>query len=199
MYLTEVWKPTRNYHFPLKTEFGKRRSFKYEWLAQFLWLSYSPSLDGAFCLPCVLFSCEAKKGGEKLARLLHKPLDTWTSACRKLKGHESHSDTHKQAVLTASEFKKSIESQSVPVQQQVNQSAGEQIKENRMKLQSILKTVVFCGKQNIALRGHRDDSSHLQTDCNAGNFQKLLEFRVEAGDTVLEEHFRTVPRNATYR
>ena len=48
MYLTEVWKPTRNYHFPLKTEFGKRRSFKYEWLAQFPWLSYSPSLDGAF-------------------------------------------------------------------------------------------------------------------------------------------------------
>ena len=68
-----------------------------------------------------------------------------------------------------------------------------------MKLQSILKTVVFCGKQNIALRGHRDDSSHLQTDCNAGNFQKLLEFRMEAGDTVLEEHFRTVPRNAMYR
>lgn len=104
-----MWKPTRNYHFPLKTEFGKRRSFKYEWLAQFPWLSYSPSLDGAFCLPCVLFSCEAKKGGEKLARLLHKPLDTWTSACRKLKGHESHSDMHKQAVLTASEFKKSME------------------------------------------------------------------------------------------
>ena len=34
----------------------------------------------------------------------------------------------------------------MPVQQQVNQSAAEQIKENRMKLQSILKTVVFCGK-----------------------------------------------------
>ena len=34
---------------------------------------------------------------------------------------------------------------------------------------------------------------------NAGNFQALLDSRVESGDEILEEHFKTVPRTATYR
>ena len=58
----------------------------------------------------------------------------------------------------------------------------------------------FCGKQNIPLRGHRDDSQCLMIDDNnPGNFQKLLEFRIDAGDKVLETHLSTAPRNATYR
>ena len=71
---------------------------------------------------------------------------------------------------------------------------------NRQKLQSIIKTVVLWGKQNKALRGHRDDSSHLdESSGNPGNFQALLNFRVEAGDKVLANHFANGPRNATYR
>ena len=33
---------------------------------------------------------------------------------------------------------------------------------------------------------------------NHGNFFALLNFRVEAGDTVLGEHLSTAPQNATY-
>ena len=70
---------------------------------------------------------------------------------------------------------------------------------NRQKLRSIIKTVVLCGKQNMALRGHRNDSSHLEESSgNPGNFQALLNFRVEAGDKVLANHFANGPRNATY-
>ena len=44
------------------------------------------------------------------------------------------------------------------------------------------------------------DSTHLQdADNNPGNFQKLLEFRIDAGDTVLSEHFETAHKRATYR
>ena len=64
------------------------------------------------------------------------------------------------------------------------------IEQNRQKLSSILKAITFCGKQNIPLRGHRDDSQCLM---------KLLEFRMDAGDKVLETHLSTAPRNATYR
>ena len=42
-----------------------------------------------------------------------------------------------------------------------NQSAAEQIEKNREVLTSVVKTVLLCGKQNIALRGHRDDSQHI--------------------------------------
>ena len=46
---------------------------------------------------------------------------------------------------------------------------------------SILKTVIFCGQQNIPLRGHRDDST--SGAINKGNFDALLQFRAEAGDS----------------
>ena len=59
----------------------------------------------------------------------------------------------------------------------------------------------FCGRQNIALRGHRDDSTYLkaQHGRNTGNFQELLDFRVKSGDSILEEHLKTAKSNANYR
>lgn len=67
-----------------------------------------------------------------------------------------------------------------------------------MKLKSIVETVIFCGRQGITLRGHRDDGPSLQTSANHGNFQALLQFRIDAGDQVLKEHLKTADRNATY-
>ena len=60
----------------------------------------------------------------------------------------------------------------------------------------ILKTIVFCGKQNIALRGRREEGS---TGQNPGNFQALLQFGIDSGDSVLANHFKECPRNAQYR
>ena len=65
---------------------------------------------------------------------------------------------------------------------------------------SILKTVIFCARQDIPLSGHRDDTKYLNVEhCNPGNFQALLQFRVDAGDKVLEQHFKTSSKNCTYR
>ena len=199
-YLTGVLKPSRHFKFPTKIEFGKKRSFNYHWLETFPWLSYSPTLDGAFCLPCVLFASDAVKSGQKLERLLHKPLDTWTSAMRKFKEHESNSKIHKAATVMASEFKKNMEGKTTSIHHQLDQGMARTIQQNREKMSSILKTIIFCGKQNISLRGHRDDSQCLTIDDNnPGNFQKLLEFRIDSGDKILETHLSTAPRNATYR
>ena len=150
-------------------------------------------------MPCVLFAYDIPigKNGQQLDRLLNKPLDTWTSAARKLKEHENNSKIHKAATVTASDFKKNMEKQTTSVHHQLDQSMRRTVEQNRLKLTSILKTVIFCDKQNIALCGHRDDSQHLTGDKNPGNFQKLLEFRIDAGDAVLENHFSTAPKNAT--
>ncbi len=73
---------------------------------------------------------------------------------------------------------------------------------NQQKLSSIFKTIELCGRRNIALRGHRDDATSIEKDVsdseNHGNFRALLNFRIDAGDTVLAEHLRTAARNATY-
>ena len=72
--------------------------------------------------------------------------------------------------------------------------------ENRSKLSSIVKTVIFCGQQNTSLRGHRDDSRYVtESESSLGNFQALLQFRIDAGDKVLEEHFKITGKNCTYR
>ena len=60
--------------------------------------------------------------------------------------------------------------------------------------------VELCGRQGIALRGHRDDGKYLEDpENNPGNFQTLLKFRCDAGDTALAEHLSKCARNATYR
>ena len=62
----------------------------------------------------------------------------------------------------------------------------------------------FCGRQNIALRGHRDNITDLEKGLlriqanNHGNFWALLNFRVDAGDVVLKEHLAHFAGNATY-
>ena len=50
----------------------------------------------------------------------------------------------------------------------------------RQKLQSIFKVILFCGRQNIAICGHRDDATDNARDVddleNHGNFRALLNF-----------------------
>ena len=86
----------------------------------------------------------------------------------------------------------------------LNEAMDERIKKNRLKLTSIFETVLFCGRNNIALRGHRDNATDIEKDTytsenpSHGNFIAILQFRVQAGDTILADHIATAARNATY-
>ena len=84
---------------------------------------------------------------------------------------------------------------------QLNNKVSEQVRENREKLKPVVAAIVFCGRQNIALRGHRDDSTALQDERNnPGNLQALLGFLSEQGKNVAFHDFlATAPKNATYR
>ena len=73
--------------------------------------------------------------------------------------------------------------ESVPIDQQINNLLQQQIKRNREILKSLFKTIIFCGQNNIALRGPRDDGP--QNTSLSGNFQALLEFRIDSGDQTL--------------
>ena len=84
-------------------------------------------------------------------------------------------------------FKQRMRNEFVPVDVLAYSVRQERIEKNRQKLKSILKTVIFYGQHEIALRGHRDDSKYYDSTSNVGNFQDLLNFRVECGDIILEE------------
>ena len=106
--------------------------------------------------------------------------------------------THKAAAGCAEDFLRVQEGKMLSISEQLSDIHRNTVELNRQKLRSIIKTVVLCGKQNMALRGHRDELSHLdESSGNPGNFQALLNFRVEAGDKVLANHFANGPRNAT--
>uniref|UniRef100_A0A1X7TQY6 DUF4371 domain-containing protein n=1 Tax=Amphimedon queenslandica TaxID=400682 RepID=A0A1X7TQY6_AMPQE len=84
----------------------------------------------------------------------------------------------------------------------LNQTTANQVAHNRLKLASISKTIVLCGRQNISLRGHRDNFTDIERDTaglhNHGNFMALLNFRLDAGDVVLRDHLSKASRIATY-
>jgi hypothetical protein len=59
--------------------------------------------------------------------------------------------------------------------------------------------VVFCGRQELPLRGHRDHGPLLnENPQNDGVFRAALRFRIDAGDRDLEHHILTASANATY-
>ena len=62
-------------------------------------------------------------------------------------------------------------------------------------LKSIIEAVVFCGKQNLPLRGHRDDRT--TTSSNRGNVWAILEIMAKRLGT-LREHLETRSKNAQY-
>ena len=58
--ITNVFVPNSSFDFPKLDG----RQFKREWLKQLPWLCYSTSMDGGFCLACVLFGHEFAKGSK---------------------------------------------------------------------------------------------------------------------------------------
>ena len=192
-------RPDADYKFPSKDEYGKLRSFQHVWLREYSWLSYSQALDGGFCVSCLLFN----KRSDTYGQLVKTPLTNFTRAKQTLKEHNSQT-YHRSAVEDTAVFMGQMESGHLTVQQQLQSHALQTLERNRKILTSILKCIVFCGKQNIPLRGHRNESASftdgsLKTAGNPGNFQALLQFRMESGDADLLQHFSSADRNAQYR
>ena len=192
-----VWKPGENFVFPSRVISKKKRKFVSSWLQQFPWLAYSKRFDGAFCVPCVLFGRKTGANASKLDKLMKSPFVDWSCASRRFQDHTKN-DIHKASLLTMQTLTKVKENKIKPINQIHDKILDRTIAKNRDKLAPIVKTVLLCARHNIPLRGHRDDSDNYETD-NCGNFQALLDFRVDSGDKVLEQHFETAPRNATYR
>lgn len=92
-----------------------------------------------------------------------------------------------------------MENNAKDIASQINDTIQQRILKNREVVKSVTKCVLLCGKQNIGFRGHRDDANYLQDGENSGNFQALLEFRLDSGDTILKDHLKFTGKNCTYR
>ncbi|CAC5415010.1 unnamed protein product [Mytilus coruscus] len=93
-------------------------------------------------------------------------------------------------------FKKSCVNQSLRIYVNLQSNNAAIIAKNSDIIRSILKCLEFCGRREMAHRGHRDDDAGHSK--NKGNFKELIQFRIEAGDTTPEQHFKTCSKVATY-
>ena len=168
---------------------GVRQRFcSRDWFEKFPFISFSSSACGIFCLACVLFPVEQQTSGRAQV-LVTRSLVNWKDAVADMTTH-SRLEYHLTSEAKMDAFLRTIEHPSERVDMLLSTAMQERVQKNRaVVLTSIVKCVELCGRQGIALRGHRDDNT--STVLCHGNFKARVNFRVDSGDEVLHEHFKS--------
>ncbi|KAL4132755.1 hypothetical protein QTP88_009856 [Uroleucon formosanum] len=154
-----------------------------------------------FCKYCVLYAPNTSNN-ITLKTFVKKPLKNFSKLTGKdgtLKTHGNHK-YHKFAVKSRNNFLAAYHNPQKVIINQINTQQSIQVNENRKRLVPIIETIIFYGRQNLALRGHRDDGL-LDDDAspsNEENFRELLMFRINAGDKTLESHINTTSSRSTF-
>lgn len=206
--LKNHWKPPSHYRFPFSLHKVNGKEVKrYLGLQHFenhKWLVLSHLKQGLFCKYCVLFSGDkvGHNKGVTAQKFVSKPVTTFSKLFGKDGYLISHENTnyHKQCVQAAQDFVNTFEAPDGEVINQINKQRLQQVEENRARLLPIVETILFLGRQNIPLRGHRDDGllDDEAKPSNDGNFRELLKFKVASGDNNLKMHLATASARATY-
>lgn len=177
--MTSHFVPPANYTFPSVYMNGCKREFKSSWLKKYNWLVYSPSLDGVLCLHCALFSDHRKQKGA----LVNRPFNKWTKISSELADHAKNT-YHSRAMSASKLFVDTINKPELTLPDRFDTTRRQRRVENRHILKMIMKAILFCGKQCIALRGDHEEMSGMG---NPGNFLSLL--------SILSEHHELLQRH----
>ncbi|XP_050541762.1 zinc finger MYM-type protein 1-like isoform X2 [Daktulosphaira vitifoliae] len=215
--LENSWLPPKDYIFPYSEHIkgGKqtRRYVGHQHLNSFKWLVFSPSQKGLFCKYCPIFNIQNKGGFQKNVNLLKfvtQPLTKFAKIMGETGDLIHHEKTlyHKEAVEFSKSFLKTYHNPDLEIHNLLNTKRLKEVNENRLRLIPIVESIIFLCRQNIPLRGHRDDgmllpisstNSDNQISClNEGNFRELLKFRVKSGDRILQNHLQNSSSKATY-
>lgn len=206
------WQPPLGYQFPfsLHTKQNKteKRFLSQLHLNKYKWAVYSEQCKGLFCKYCLVFVDLSTSNRTLLHQsLVRKPLVKFSKLTGKDGALSKHETTkyHKNCVTSAENFCKVYGNPQNSILNTLNTEMGKQIEENRKRLRPIIETIIFMGRQNIPLRGKRDDGRinlHINTNTTAnridGNFRQLLKYRAEGGDQNLKEQLLTYKSNASY-
>lgn len=180
----KIWIPEKGYDFK---KAGEKRCFRHDWLQTYdPWLAYSEVGDGAFCKFCVLFKQKVKRGVQGAFILRGFKCYKDFNECAR---NHAQCEWHRNAVSEGSNLMAIRDNERLSIANVLSQSRLDLIKKNRLILSSIVRTIIFCGTHDLALRGKTSGE---------GNFKDLLKFRVQAGDLVLKDHFENGAKNAQY-
>ena len=169
-------------------------------------------MDGRFCLAGVLFGHEFAKGSKvnllrtDSARSSPSTISDFTRLVegkRKKKDHDRNRAFHNGTSALLYSIQEKIERNLEDVDEMLDRQFKFEVNENRIILRSITDTIIFLGRQSLALRGNRDDSQYHPDlgEYSTGsvvNFIELLNYRTRGGDKDLGKHLESYSKNASY-
>ena len=125
-------------------------------------LAYSPHLDEAFCIPCVLFVNRTTR--HNLQSLINKPFNRWWWVANVIKDHAGK-HYHIDAITKTKAFKQTIKKPGTKISNQFDGQKIQNIEANRALLSHIIRAVIYHAKQGLALRACNES----QDSANGGN------------------------------
>lgn len=188
-----------------KTKFGcQQRSFNSAMFEKFPLLEYSVSGDAVFCFVCRHFP--TRLGSQELV-FVERGLRDWKNIDNKLAKHFG-SLAHADAVAQWGAIQSSSSGGSVSAW--LSEGLRKDISRNRRAVGTLVRAAVFCARQGISLRGHREsegvrtsDNRRAETESgvdlstNRGNFVEVIELLKAESDNV-QQSLSNLPRNACY-
>lgn len=168
----------------IKFEVNKNRSFLISWYDLYPWLEYSPTSQAAYCYSCRAFPSltnKACRGQHTEPAFVNVGFKNWPKAIRSFNKHQS-SIPHKESTVKIAGLKSTVIVGDVTVQ--VNKQYSIEVENNRLYFNCLLDSLLYCCRQGIAVRGHREDDNSL----NKGNFLELMELRAK-DSTIIKQYF----------
>ena len=146
--IKNVFRPSNKFSFPAT----KGRTFRLDWLQLYPWLCYSPSEDGAYCLPCVLFGDRFPNivfhRQNSLKKFFSQPFRNWSDAPRKFKKHIGKSDSsqslHNHTLSVFTSFQQQVLGKAQPINIVIDENRRKKIAENKKKLIPIVDTIIVA-------------------------------------------------------
>ena len=152
---------------------GKKRKCNASWINKYPFLRYSVTKAALYCVHCCLFP---HRDGRDKTFSLGNPSSDWHHIGNLIEQHVKHTG-HTECIRAGEQFLYTSQ-RSGSVRSQLLGQTAQDIQNNRHVLTEIIKVLILCGQQNIALRGHVEER---------GNFMAILSAKAE-NDPVLARH-----------
>ncbi|XP_017461065.1 PREDICTED: 52 kDa repressor of the inhibitor of the protein kinase-like, partial [Rhagoletis zephyria] len=201
--LTSLLLPKLPHRFPVTAGKSGNRSFQPTWITEdgFDFLAYSTSEDGVYCKKCWLFYHEGVGKGyhQNPGKLVTTSCRDWKKAIELFKKHKNM-EYHEVCDTRATSFLNVASGKQLDILSQLDIQRANEKEENRAALRPIIETVLFCGEQELPLRGDNDSGAFSleRPEKKDGKFRALLRFRINSGDKELKKHITNSAKNATY-
>lgn len=137
-------------NFPRRKIGNKQLFFQSSWYKIYPWIQYSVQLDAIFCFYCRHFATSTSHEKQQDVLIVSGYTD-WKNISGMTKKH-NEANSHKTSFAKHQGF---MTSKSVgAVTLQINSHVKENITKNREILKSIIRSILYCARQDIGLRGH---------------------------------------------